>query len=100
MNGWTVLCKSTDDPKLAYLEQRLTDLGIHHRRGEGFMLHGCPSMWVPDAEYERAYDLLLERVDMSGEEIADFDKAPILDDIDDDDSLFALSGAEPHDFLP
>lgn len=79
--NWVTFTRRTDDPKLRYLEARLDAMGIAHRRS-GESWH-APIMEVPEADHDRAWALLGEQVDMGD------GTTKRLDDIDDDDALFA-----------
>ena len=50
---WAMVCKRTDDPKLAWIENRLDALGIEHRRGIP-SFHANATLEVP-AEQETAF---------------------------------------------
>jgi len=80
---WVLFTKRTDDPKLAYIERRLDALGIPHRRN-GYSFHG-PVLEVPEADEERAWEVLSERVDVSRGGRA---YTRQLDDIADDHPIF------------
>jgi len=81
---WVTFCRRTEDPKLAYLETRLTGMGIPHRR-HGSSFH-APILQVPEDRHEEAYRLFDE----------DWDGVR-LDDVPDDDESF--QDCEPHNFL-
>lgn len=72
--------KRTEDPKLAYIERRLTEAGIAHRRN-GFSFH-APILEVDETKQDAAWAILDERVDMGD------GATKRLDDIEDDDILF------------
>jgi hypothetical protein len=74
---WVLFTKRTDDPKLAYLESRLDDLGIAHRRN-GESWH-APILEVPEADHERADAILREKIGR---------RRRTIDDMDDDDPVF------------
>ncbi len=76
---WTTLCRRTDDPKLAYIETKLTELGISHRRN-GASAH-APILEVPADEHERAYAFLLMPFDGANEN-------ETVDDVADDEPTF------------
>lgn len=81
---WVTFTKRTADPKLAYLEHRLTKLSIPHQRmGESWH---APILAVPQEHLDRAWELLNEQYD---EEVR-------LDDMPDDDEVFAQY--TPHDW--
>jgi hypothetical protein len=80
-NEWTIFCKRTEDPKLRYIESRLDELGIPHRRN-GESWH-APILEVPAANHPQAYGLLLEVVD--NDEQGNLIR---LDNIEDDDPMF------------
>lgn len=73
--NWVRFTKRTEDPKLAYIERWLDDLGIQHRRN-GYSFH-APILEVPEPDLDRAWKLLSEQVD-----------GRCFDDIDDDDPMF------------
>jgi hypothetical protein len=54
--NWTLFTKRTDDPKLAWLERRLDDAGIRHRRN-GASFH-APILEVPRASLDAAWAIL------------------------------------------
>ena len=66
---WVLFTKRTDDPTLSWLEHRLDDAGIPHRRN-GWSFH-APIMEVPADRLSEAW-VILDPVD----------------DIDDDDEMF------------
>ena len=82
---WVMFTKRTEDPKLAYLEHRLTELGIPHRRS-GDSWH-APIMEVLQQDEDRASELLSEK----------YGRKKTLDDVRDDDPFFY--GFKPHDFF-
>ena len=56
MTTWVTLTRRTNDPKLAWLERRLTLAGIDSRRqGESFH---APILQVPEADEDLAWDIL------------------------------------------
>jgi hypothetical protein len=67
---WVTFCKRTEDPKLAYIEYMLENEGITCRRN-GSSFH-APILQVYDRDEEKAWDILAT-----------------IDDIADDDPLFA-----------
>jgi hypothetical protein len=69
--NWTLFTKRTDDPKLMWLEARLTLAGIPHRR-EGRSFH-APILQVPRERLDDAWAIL----------------DPV-DDVPDDDPRFLL----------
>lgn len=77
-DGWSVLCRRTNDPKLAFLERELTRRGIASRR-DGHSFH-APILLVKEEDHEAAWNLL-------GEDF--FGDGTRLDDIDDDNPVFA-----------
>lgn len=78
--NWTMFCKRTEDPKLRYIEMRLDDIGIPHRRnGESFH---APILEVPDDRLEEADQMLQEPFDLGNTVI------PTLDDVEDDHPFF------------
>ena len=89
---WVTFTRRTDDPKLAYLEGRLDDMGVPHRRN-GHSFH-APIMEVPAEQHDAAYALLNEDVD-----------GVRLDDIEDDDPMFGppdpydVYGTEEHEAI-
>lgn len=74
---WTLFTKRTDDPKLGYIEWKLDERGIPHRRN-GSSFH-APILEVPAEHLDAAWALLNQPFDESGK---------TLDDIDDDDPVF------------
>ena len=57
--SWTLFTKRTNDPKLSYIEYRLDELGVPHRRnGESFH---APILEVPEEYLKVAWKLLDER---------------------------------------
>jgi hypothetical protein len=75
---WVTLCRRTNDPKLRWIEDSLSRMGIpHRRRGESFH---APILEVPEYGLERADAFLQSPV--GGEDNA------TVDDIDDDDPRF------------
>jgi hypothetical protein len=80
-NDWVTFTKRTDDPKLAYLEERLGALHIASRRN-GHSFH-APILEVRECDLGAAWDVLQGLV-----EDADGNLVP-LDDLDDDDGYFA-----------
>lgn len=82
---WVQLMKRTEDPKLAYLEYRLTKMGIPHRRA-GRSFH-APILQVEAKFAEAAWALLGERRGRYS-----------LDDVRDDHPSF--NGYEPHNLVP
>lgn len=75
--------RRTDDPKLAYLESRLTEAEIPHQRN-GSSFH-APILEVPEDRLEAAWAILGENMDGTR-----------LDDIEDDNPMFA--GYKPQDW--
>lgn len=76
--AWEPFTKRTEDPKLAYLESRLDDLGIPHRRN-GSSFHG-PILEVPEDALDLANGILSEKKSPRSKKT--------LDDVDDDDLMF------------
>jgi hypothetical protein len=74
---WTMLTKRTNDPKLAWLENRLHDMGIETRRS-GESWH-APIMEVPAEHHQKAWDFLGSPFDESGQSV---------DDVEDNDPVF------------
>lgn len=66
---WVLFTKRTEDPKLAWLERRLDEAGIPHKR-DGYSWH-APIMRVPEEFEDAAWEIL----------------TPV-DDIEDDDPQF------------
>jgi hypothetical protein len=56
---WTMLCKRTNDPKLAWIQQQLQARGIPSRR-QGDSWH-APILQVPDEHVDAAWAFLGER---------------------------------------
>lgn len=77
---WVMLCKRTEDPKLAYIEHMLEGEGIDTRRN-GESWH-APILEVRATQAERAWALISMPFD--GE-----NNNQSLDDMDDDDPVFA-----------
>lgn len=72
-----MLTKRTDNPKLAWLERRLREMGVPTRRnGESFH---APIMEVPEEHAQKAWDFLGSKFDESGQTV---------DDVEDDDPVF------------
>jgi hypothetical protein len=67
--GWVRFTKRTDDPKLAWLQDRLKESGIESRRN-GYSFH-APILEVKEEDFDAAWNIL----------------RPV-DDIDDDDEIF------------
>jgi hypothetical protein len=97
MTIWVSFCRRTNDPKLAYIEHRLTEMKIPHRRnGESFH---SPILEVPDDRHAEAYELLNEPFDEAkAGEPADEHGLIRLDDVPDDDPAF--EEYQPHDWIP
>jgi len=70
---WVLFTKRTDDPKLAWLEARLREVGIPSRRN-GHSWH-APVLEVPQDRLDQAWAVL----------------APV-DGVDDDDPMFQQEG--------
>lgn len=81
---YVMFTKRTEDPKLAYIEHRLTEAGIPHRRN-GHSFH-APILEVSKDREDDAWAILRERRGRYK-----------LDDIRDDHPSFR--GYAPHDFL-
>lgn len=79
---WVTFTRRTEDPKLAYIEHRLTLLGIPHRRN--WASWHAPILEVPQAQSEAAWALLDEQVDTG---VID-KKLQRLDDVPDGHWLF------------
>jgi hypothetical protein len=77
--GWEPLCRRTDDPKLAYIEEWLDLLGIPHRRN-GRSYH-APILEVAEEDHDRAYQAILMCPTRYG----------IFDDIPDNHYRFVLN---------
>ena len=56
MSEWITLCKRTEDPKLAWLERRLTEAAIPSRRA-GASFH-APILQVNKEDESAAWDIL------------------------------------------
>ena len=67
--NWEILCKRTNDPKLSWLERKLDEAGISHRRN-GHSWH-APILEVLKTQIDQAWKIL-----------------PPVDDIPDDDEMF------------
>lgn len=72
--NWVLFTKRTHDPKLAWLQERLTEAGIANKR-DGYSFHG-PILLVDAAKEVAAWDIL----------------TPV-DDVDDDDTRFVVGAA-------
>ena len=75
---WTMICKRTEDPKLAFFERLLKERGIPSRRN-GASFH-APILEVPDDHHAAAWDILSEDVFGDGQRF---------DDIEDDAPVFS-----------
>ncbi len=53
---WALFTKRTDDPKLAWLERKLTEAGIKHRRN-GSSFH-APILEVEESKLDDAWAIL------------------------------------------
>lgn len=82
--AFVTFTRRTNDPKLAYLEHRLTEANIPHRRN-GHSFH-APIMEVPEEFFDAAEDILLEP---HGKKC--------FDELSDKNPKFR--GYQPHDFL-
>ncbi len=78
-SNWVRFTKRTDDPKLAYLEERLDALGIANRRN-GHSFH-APILEVPEDKLDAACELLKEQIEIDGKSVR-------LDDVEDDHPMF------------
>jgi hypothetical protein len=83
VTNWVTFTRRTEDPKLAYIERRLTELGIEHRRA-GSSRH-APILQVPEDKINEAWALLDEEVTRGDGTVTR------LDDIADDDPMFSES---------
>lgn len=54
---WKILCKRTEDPKLAWIQTRLAELGIPSRRN-GSSWHASHVLEVPSDQAQAAWDFL------------------------------------------
>jgi hypothetical protein len=54
---WVNVCKRTEDPKLAWIENRLDALGIEHRRGNGSW-HASATLEVPEDQEMRFWEFI------------------------------------------
>jgi len=80
MTTWGTLCRRTEDPKLAYIENWLDSVGIPNRRnGESFH---APILEVPEQHLNKAWELLDDLIEQDDGTVIRFD------DIDDDDPMF------------
>ena len=59
--GWEILCKRTEDPKLAWIERELDKLSIPHRRN-GRSWHADHILEVPEVHSEAANAILMRKV--------------------------------------
>ena len=82
-NEWVTFTKRTEDPKLAYIEKRLDNLNIPHRRN-GSSCH-APILEVQRQHLSIADAILEQRVDLSS---GNRTYSKRLDDIPDDDRMF------------
>lgn len=57
---WVMFTKRTEDPKLAWIERQLDDLGIPHRRN-GASFH-APILEVPEGREAEAWTVLDRRL--------------------------------------
>ncbi len=58
-NEWVLLCKRTDDPKLAWIEKQLRARGIETvRKGRSFHADHC--LYVPRGKEKEAWDFLAQ----------------------------------------
>lgn len=81
--SWVMVCKRTDDPKLAWIEEQLDVRGIPHKRGWP-SFHADATLWVPKKGEGVVTEILLT-------------PAPgrfrrwykVIDDMPDDHRLFA-----------
>lgn len=72
---WVTFTRRTNDPKLGYIEQELTRLGILHRRyGESFH---APILQVPSPSLDAAWGILETSI-----------KGTLLDELPDDNEFF------------
>lgn len=78
---WEVLCKRTNDPKLAWLEAQLQTMGIPSRRN-GESWH-APILEVPAEHLDRAWKFLGSKLGRMRRTV---------DDIPDDDPMFTKGG--------
>jgi len=79
---WVMVCKRTNDPKLAWIERRCKEMGIPTRRnGESFH---APILEVPE-EFESQFDDWLQSPFDGGEKNG---RTETIDDIEDDDPTF------------
>ena len=84
MTKFVNFCRRTEDPKLGYIERRLTEMGIAHRRN-GHSFH-APILQVDERDLDDAWNMLDEPVDMGD------GTTMLLDEIPDDHAMF---GGEP-----
>jgi predicted mannosyl-3-phosphoglycerate phosphatase (HAD superfamily) len=82
-NDWAVLCKRTDDPKLAWIEARLNAVGIETAR-RGSSWHADHILWVRQRDEAIANTVLTEPSPVNLRKIY-----PTIDDIPDDHPLFS-----------
>ena len=83
MSKWVMICKRTEDPKLAWLERKFKELGIPSRRN-GSSWH-APILEVPEELEDKAWEFLGSPFD--GEKGPN-GKVQTVDDIEDDDPTF------------
>lgn len=83
-NKWVMFTKRTDDPKLAWMEKKLAEMGIESRRnGESFH---APILEVRRKDLARACAWLSTPFD--GEPDPKTGKSQTIDDVPDDDPSF------------
>jgi hypothetical protein len=86
---WVQFTKRTDEPKLNYLEHRLDEAGIPHRRN-GRSWH-APIMEIQSEFNGKAWKIMSERWRLRGDEVGAHPRGrTTLDDIPDDDERFIV----------
>jgi len=84
---WELFTKRTNDPKLTYLEYRLSGMGVEYKR-DGESWH-APCLYVRKSQIKQAWALLLEKWTRNGDDEGPSARGRTsLDDIRDDDPRF------------
>ncbi len=85
---WVLFTKRTNEPKLSYLEARLDQAEIKHKR-EGKSFH-APCLYIEEQGQDRAWAILSEKWTRHGSAMGHNPRAKTeLDEIRDDDPRFA-----------
>jgi hypothetical protein len=85
---WVLFTKRTNDPKLSWIEESLAGMGIPSRRN-GDSFH-APILEIREQDEERAWEWLSSPFD--GEIDPATGKEQTIDDVPDDDPVFADAG--------